>query len=68
MILETGLKRQIREMFRTLGIQVTKLVRIRIGAFKDPELLPGRWRTLEAAEIDQLCGEPEQRRPRENRR
>ncbi len=57
-ILETGLKRQIREMFRTLGHEVEKLFRIRIGRLTDPELALGRWRHLERHETDMLTLDP----------
>ncbi|MBL48308.1 MAG: hypothetical protein CMP28_06090 [Roseibacillus sp.] len=58
LILETGLKRQIREMFTTLGYQVEKLFRVRIGRLTDPDLPIGRWRHLEAHEIDLLSLDP----------
>ncbi|HBM77678.1 MAG TPA: hypothetical protein DD438_06165 [Verrucomicrobiales bacterium] len=57
-ILETGLKRQIREMFKTLGYEVEKLFRIRIGRLTDPELRPGRWRHLELHEVELLSLDP----------
>lgn len=57
-ILETGLKRQIREMFKTLGYEVEKLFRIRIGRLTDPDLRPGRWRYLEHHEVELLSLEP----------
>ena len=57
-VLGTGLKRQIREMFKTLGFEVEKLFRIRIGRFTDPDLRPGRWRHLEQHEIDSLSLDP----------
>ena len=50
-ILETGLKRQIRQMFATLGYQVQKLVRIRIGSLEIGDLPVGACRTLDAAEL-----------------
>lgn len=65
MILETGLKRQIREMFKSLHIRVSKLVRIRIGQLTDPDLELGRWRALEPEDFDQLLKEspaPKRRR------
>ena len=68
MVLETGLKRQIREMLKTLGLQVTKLVRVRIGSFTDPELPSGRWRALEAPEIEALALTPRPRAPQRRRR
>ncbi len=64
-ILETGLKRQIREMFKTLGIRVTKLFRIRIGRLTDPDLPLGRWRPLDAEEIELLTSKPSPPRKRD---
>ena len=60
LILETGLKRQIREMFTTLGYQVEKLFRVRIGRLTDPDLRIGRWRHLEAHEIELLSLDPKE--------
>lgn len=65
MILETGFKRQIREMFKTLHIRVTKLVRVRIGQLTERELELGRWRILDQEDIELLLREsppPKQRR------
>ena len=61
LVLETGLKRQIREMFTTLGYQVEKLFRIRIGRLTDPDLPTGRWRYLEHHEIELLSLDPGER-------
>jgi len=44
-VLETGLKRQIRIMFEALHIKVTKLVRIRIGSLVGGGIEVGQWRT-----------------------
>lgn len=57
-VLETGLKRQIREMCKALGLRVVKLERVRIGQLRDAELEPGRWRMLEPEEIDPLTSNP----------
>lgn len=57
-VLETGLKRQIRYMFDALHLKVTKLVRVRIGKLEDKGLEPGRWRHLDAAEIEALGQNP----------
>lgn len=65
-ILETGLKRQIRMMFLTLGYQVQRLVRIRIGTLELEDFPVGAWRPLEAKEIARLQINPKpkpQRRP-----
>lgn len=60
-ILETGLKRQIRLMFQALGYQVTKLVRIRIGSFGLADLPPGKWRPLDPKETALLMANPKRK-------
>ena len=57
-VLESGLKRQIREMCKSLHLRVTKLVRVRIGCLMDPSLAPGRHRSLDPAEIALLLKNP----------
>ena len=64
-VLETGLKRQIRMMFQTLGYQVQKLVRIRIGTLELEDFPVGAWRPLEAKEISRLQVNP---KPKATRR
>ena len=56
MVLDHGAKRQIRVMFDTLGYQVTKLLRVRIGALWLGDLEPGGWAALNAVEIQMLLG------------
>jgi len=58
MVLETGLKRQIRMMCRALGYQVKKLVRVRIGSYQGLDLEPGESRVLEEGEIKALLRNP----------
>lgn len=41
-VLEQGLKRQVRQMFACLGFRVRKLVRVRIGSLWGGDLAPGR--------------------------
>lgn len=53
-VLETGLKRQIRMMFLALGYQVQKLVRVRVGSLELDDLPLGGWRPLDAKEIARL--------------
>jgi len=60
-VLETGLKRQIRMMFLTLGYQVQRLVRLRIGTLELGTLPLGGWRPLEAAEIDLMRVNPKRK-------
>ncbi len=40
-VLEQGLKRQVRQMFSCLGLRVKKLVRVRIGSLWGGDLEPG---------------------------
>lgn len=61
-VLETGLKRQIRYMFDALHLKVTKLVRIRIGMLQDNGLDLGRWRYLDELEVEALGQNPPQRK------
>lgn len=55
-ILDHGAKRQIRVMFETLGYQVTKLLRVRIGKLWLGDLEPSRWAILTQKEIELLLG------------
>jgi len=55
-VLDHGAKRQIRVMFETLGYQVTKLLRVRIGGLWLGDLEPGRWAILNRKEIAMLLG------------
>lgn len=49
-ILTEGRNRQIRRMCDLVGLEVTDLLRVRIGPLKLGDLQEGRWRHLEAAE------------------
>ena len=55
-ILDHGAKRQIRVMFDTLGYQVTKLLRVRVGGLWLGDLEPGRWAILNHKEVAMLLG------------
>lgn len=55
-VLDHGAKRQIRVMFDTLGYQVTKLLRVRIGGLWLGDLESGRWAILNHREIAMLLG------------
>jgi len=57
-ILDHGAKRQIRVMFETLGYQVTKLLRVRIGSLWLGELEPGQSVQLNSKEIALLMENP----------
>ena len=64
-VLDHGAKRQIRVMFDTLGYQVTKLIRVRIGALWLGDLEPGAWAALNSVEIQMLLGNPKPAKKRE---
>jgi 23S rRNA pseudouridine2605 synthase len=51
-----GRNREVRRMFETQGLVVSRLVRIQIGRIKLGELPVGKWRTLTDAEIKSLLG------------
>lgn len=65
-VLDHGAKRQIRVMFDSLGYQVTKLLRVRIGGLWLGDLEPGRWAILNRKEIEMLTAvlKPETKKPR----
>jgi 23S rRNA pseudouridine2605 synthase len=46
-----GRNRQVRRMCEAVGHPVTRLVRVRIGPIRDPQLRPGQWRELEQREV-----------------
>jgi len=50
-ILKEGKKRQIRRMCELVGLQVTNLLRVRIGPLPLGNLQPGQWRYLSKNEI-----------------
>ncbi|MEJ2607520.1 MAG: pseudouridine synthase [Anaerolineales bacterium] len=53
-VLRQGRKRQIREMMRTLGLEVRRLIRVRIGPIQMGDLRPGTWRFLSKSEQKML--------------
>ncbi|MFH1047357.1 MAG: pseudouridine synthase [Patescibacteria group bacterium] len=53
-VLLQGKNRQIRRMCEALGLQVTKLRRVRVHTQKLGRLLPGQWRELTKKEIVEL--------------
>jgi 23S rRNA pseudouridine2605 synthase len=59
-ILETGMKRQIRLMCKALNLNVVKLVRIRIGMIVGTGLEPGRWAELSDEDIQMLQTNPKE--------
>jgi len=66
-ILETGLKRQIRLMFAAVHLQVKKLVRVRIGNFTCNDLELGGYRLLESNDINALLEAPQVREKDQDR-
>lgn len=58
--LETGMKRQIRLMCKALHLNVTRLVRVRIGMIIDTGLEPGRWAELSPEDIEMLQTNPKE--------
>ena len=61
-VLEQGLKRQVRQMFQCLGLRVRKLVRVRIGSLWGGDLEPGSWRFLDDADVALLLKNPPRQR------
>ncbi len=58
--LETGMKRQIRLMCKALHLNVTRLVRVRIGMIIDTGLEPGRWAELSEEDLEMLQTNPKE--------
>ena len=52
--LTEGKNREIRRIFETLGLTLTRLQRTQIGPIKLGELPAGKWRTLTETEIKSL--------------
>jgi len=53
-IMREGKKRQIREIGKTIGLPVNRIVRVRIGNVKLGNLKPGEWRYLSPSEVKEL--------------
>lgn len=51
-----GKNREVRRLFETQGLHVSRLVRTQIGKIKLGELPSGKWRALTEAEIKSLLG------------
>jgi 23S rRNA pseudouridine2605 synthase len=50
--LREGRNREVRRMFEAIGVQVSRLIRVRFGTFRlPPGLKRGQWRELEPSEI-----------------
>ena len=63
-VLDQGAKRQIRVMLDTLGYQVIKLVRVRIGSLWGGDLEVGRYVLLGPEEIAKASTNPDQPAPK----
>ncbi len=61
-VLEQGLKRQVRQMFSCLGLRVKKLVRVRIGSLWGGDLEPGQATLMTAEQIEQAMTNPRRRK------
>ena len=57
-VLQQGLKRQIRQMFAALDYDVVQLVRTRIGNLSDEELKPGKFRYLKDSDLRRILAAP----------
>jgi 23S rRNA pseudouridine2605 synthase len=55
LVLQTGWRRQVRRMLAAVGLKVTRLVRVRIGAIPLGKLRTGEWRDLTPKEIAALA-------------
>lgn len=54
-ILREGRKREVRRLWESQGVQVSRLIRIRFGPISlPPGLRTGRWRVLESVELKAL--------------
>ncbi len=61
-VLEQGLKRQVRQMFACLGLRVKKLVRVRIGSLWGGDLEPGAAELLTPEQVKLACENPRRRK------
>lgn len=54
-ILREGKNREVRKLWESQGVKVSRLIRVRFGSIELPRMLrPGRWRDLELEEINDL--------------
>ena len=53
-VLQQGINRQIRRMFKTVGYHVKHLLRVRVGNLRLADLPPGHWRVLTKRELASL--------------
>ena len=67
LVLAEGKNREVRRMFKALGLRVLRLQRVAVGPVKLGELPPGKWRMLSRAEVAS-CLKPRGKSPRPSRR
>ena len=63
LVLAEGKNREVRRMFKVLGLRVLRLQRVAVGPVKLGELPPGKWRPLSRAEVTS-CLKPPGKSPR----
>src|SRR5437016_13336672 len=61
-VLRQGINQQIRRMFYTVGHEVKRLVRVRIGNLRLGDLPLGHWRPLSKSELNALTRAPKTNR------
>ena len=66
-VLAEGKNREVRRMFKVLGLRVLRLKRMAVGPVKLGELPIGKWRMLSRAEVTS-CLKPRGKSPRPPRR
>lgn len=62
-VLKEGHKRQIREMAKTTGLFIVKLMRTRIGNLRLGNLKPGEYRELTQDEVNRILEVPVDKKP-----
>ncbi|MEE2946739.1 MAG: pseudouridine synthase [Verrucomicrobiota bacterium] len=58
LLLAEGKNREVRRMFKALGLRVLRLQRVAVGPVKLGELPPGKWRPLSRAEVASCLKQP----------
>jgi pseudouridine synthase len=55
-VIHEGKNRQVRRMCASVGLEVKRLKRVRVGSLLLGELKPGEWRFLSEREVEKLKG------------